>query len=139
MEKRGAINIKHRYSKRINILLITSLILAIAIIGFGGLKDKENVELVGIVLTMAVTMAGFGLVAFQVAHASDELKKDFIETSIILVMSTLSNFLYLIYPKENVNILNFSLNFGEIGIFLFLWGFILLLIILIDRRFDILK
>lgn len=127
------------HSTRMNIMLLASFILALIIVFAGGLKEKESTEIIGIVLTMSVTMAGFGLVAFQVAHASDELKKDFIESSIILILSTLSSFFFLIYPDINLTLSNLTLNFGEAGIFLFFWGFILLLVILIDRRFDILK
>jgi len=126
-------------SRRMNILLVTSLILALIIVLFAGLKEKESIDIMNIILTMSVTMAGFGLVAFQVAHASDELKKDFIESSIILIASTLCSFFFLVYPNISIGIPNYTLNFGEAGIFLFFWGFILLLIILIDRRFDILK
>ena len=122
-------------NKRMNILLALSLILAIAVTIIGGLKEQESLSIMNLILTLSVTMAGFGLVAFQVAHASDELKKDFIESSIILIVSTLSAFFYLIYPNRSA----FNWNFGEVGIFLFFWGFILLLIILIDRRFDIIK
>ena len=111
------------------------MLIAILIILLGGLKEQESLSIVQIILTMSMTMAGFGLVAFQVAHASNELKKDFIETSIIMIISSICAFFYLIYP--NINFLNF--NFGEASIFLFFWALILLLIILIDRRFDILK
>ena len=122
-------------SSRMNFLLGLSFILALVILFFGGLKEQESLQIINLVLTMAVTMAGFGLIAFQVAHASNELKKDFIETSIILILSTIFGFFYLIYPSKSL----FAFNFGEASIFFFFWGFILLLIILIDKRFDILK
>jgi len=128
-------NQKSRIERRMTILVIIAFILAIAVVYFGGLKEKESLEIIGLLITMSVTMAGFGLVAFQVAHASDELKKDFIETSIIMILSTLSGFFYLVYPEKSF----LNLNFGETSIFLFFWGFILLFIILIDRRFDTLK
>ena len=120
---------------RMNILLLASFLLALIILFFGGLKEQESISIIQIVLTMSLTMAGFGLVAFQVAHASDELKKDFIETSIIMIISSICAFFYLIYPGINF----LSTNFGESSIFLFFWALILLLIILVDRRFDILK
>ncbi len=117
-------------------LLAVSFVIALVVVLLGGLNEKESLNVIEIVLTMSVAMSGFGLVAFQVAHASNELKKDFIETSIIMILSTLSGFFYLVYPERSI----FSwINFGEISIFLFFWGFILLLMILIDRRFDILR
>jgi len=131
MQKRGKMNIK----TRMNILLILSFLFAAAILTFGGLKEHENLQIINLVLTMALTIGGFGLVAFQVAHASDELKKDFIETSIIMIISAICAFFYIVYPAINI----LGMNFGEAGIFLFFWALILLLIILIDRRFDILK
>ena len=133
--KKELMNIRKKSSARMNIMLLTSFVLAAVILFLGGLKNQESYQIVEIVLTMAITMGGFGLVAFQVAHASDELKKDFIETSIIMIISSICAFFYLIYP--GINLLN--LNFGEASIFLFFWALILLLIILIDRRFDILK
>lgn len=120
---------------RMNILLALSFLIAAIIIYLGGLKEKESMDIVQIVLTMALTMGGFGLVAFQIAHASNELKKDFIETSIIMIISSICAFFYLVYPAINL----FNFNFGEASIFLFFWALILLLIILVDRRFDILK
>ena len=139
MKRRGRIEdiIEQRMkpSTRMNIILITSFLFAVLILFLGGLKDQESLSIIQIILTMSMTMAGFGLVAFQVAHASNELKKDFIETSIIMLVSSLCAFFYLIYP----NISFLGLNFGEASIFLFFWALILLLIILIDRRFDILK
>ena len=131
MQKRG----KMKASTRMNIFLSVSFLLAILILFLGGLKEQESISIIQIVLTMSLTMAGFGLVAFQVAHASDELQKDFIETSIIMIISSLCAFFYLVYPKISL----FNFNFGEASIFLFFWALILLLIILIDRRFDILK
>ena len=126
---------KKRVEKRMMILLIISVILAISVVSIGGLKEKESEEIIKLVITMSVTMAGFGLVAFQVAHASDELKKDFIESSIIMILSTLSGFFFLVHPDKSFA----NFNFGEASIFLFFWAFILFLIVLIDRRFDILK
>jgi len=126
---------KMKANTRMNILLAVSFLLALAIMVAGGLKQQESISIIQIILTMSLTMAGFGLVAFQISHASDELKKDFIETSIIMILSSICAFFYLIYPK--IIFLNF--NFGEASIFLFFWALILLLIILVDRRFDILK
>lgn len=122
-------------TERMWILVIISFILAVAIITVGGLKEKESKDIIELVIALSATMAGFGLVAFQVAHASDELKKDFIESSIIMILSTITGFFFLTHPDKSL----FNFNFGEASIFLFFWALILFLIILIDRRFDILK
>ena len=135
MEKRAG----HKANSRINILLILSLVFAVIIVFFGGLKEVESESIINIVITMSVTMAGFGLVAFQVAHASDELKKDFIESSIIMILSTLTGFFYLVYPGRSMDLFGFGVNYGEVSIFLFFWAFILFLVVLVDRRFDFLK
>lgn len=124
-----------KHEKRMWIWLSVAFILALAMLFFGGLKEVETEEIIKLLVTVSATMAGFGLVAFQVAHASDELKKDFIESSIIMILSTILGFFYLVYPAKSL--LNW--NFGEISIFMFFWGFILFLIVLIDRRFDIIK
>ena len=123
------------YSARMNLLLLSAFLLAVGVVFFGGLKEKESTEIIDLVITLSVTMAGFGLVAFQIGHSTDELKKDFIESSIIMILSTISGFFFLVYPDRSL----FNVNFGEISIFMFFWAFILLLIILVDRRFDILK
>jgi len=122
-------------STKMNILVLLSLILALGILFFSGLKERESLEIINLVLTMSVTMAGFGLVAFQIGHASNELKNDFIESSIIMIASTIAGFFYLVYPEVSL----FGVNFGELSIFLFFWAFIILVITLIDRRFDLLK
>lgn len=126
---------KSSISKRMDILVLVSLVLALIILFFGGLKENESVEIINLVLTMSVTMAGFGLVAFQIGHASNELKNDFIESSIIMILSTIVGFFYLVYPNYSL----FGLNFGEVCIFLFFWSFIILVITLIDKRFNFLK
>lgn len=118
-----------------NLLLLASFALAVGVVLFGGLKERETTEIIDLVITLSVTMAGFGLVAFQIGHSTDELKKDFIESSIIMILSTISGFFFLVYPDKSL----FNVNFGEISIFMFFWAFILFLIILVDRRFDILK
>jgi hypothetical protein len=117
------------------VLLVASLVIAIAIVFWGGLREKETTDIIALVTNLSVTMAGFGLVAFQIARVSNELKNDFIESSILMILSTLSGFFYLVYPERSF----FMFNFGEISIFTFFWAFILFLIILIDKRFNILK
>lgn len=114
---------------------MVSFVLSVVLLFFGGLKQKESVEIINLVITLSVTMGGFGLVAFQIAHASNELRNDFIETTILMIVSTVSGFFYLIYP--NVDVLNF--NFGEVSIFIFFWALILFLMILIDKRYKVLK
>ncbi len=125
---------KTNWSK-IHTLLLTSFVLAGALLFFGGLKDKESSDVINLILTMSVAMGGFGLVAFQIAHASNELRNDFIESTILMVLSTVAGFFYVIYPE--VSLLNF--NFGEVSIFIFFWALILFLMILIDKRFNFLK
>ncbi|OGG47418.1 hypothetical protein A3D66_01495 [Candidatus Kaiserbacteria bacterium RIFCSPHIGHO2_02_FULL_50_9] len=120
---------------RLNILLIVSFLVATVVVFWGGLKERETLEIINLITTLSVTMAGFGLVAFQIARGSDELRNDFIETSILMIMSTIMSLFYLIYPDKAF----LNVNFGELSIFSFFWAFILLLIILIDHRLGILK
>ncbi len=120
---------------RIHTLFTVSFILAIGLLFFGGFKENETIENVSLVTTLSVTMAGFGIVAFQIAKASNELKNDFLETSILLLVSTILGYFYLVYPTRTI----VGLNFGEVSIFIFFWAFILFLIILIDKRLNILK
>jgi hypothetical protein len=121
---------KVSFKSRINILLLASFVLAAVVLFGAGLKEKESVELINLVITLSVTMAGFGLVAFQIAHASSELKMDFIESSILMIMSTITGFFYIIYPGADV----LGVNFGELSIFVFFWAFILFLAVLVDKR-----
>ena len=116
-------------------LLLVSFLLAAALLFLGGLKEKENADIVNLVIVLAATMAGFGLVAFQIGRSSNELKTDFIDTSIIMIVSTILGFFYVVYPTTHL----FGVNFGEASIFVFFWSFIMFLIVLIDRRFNILK
>jgi len=130
-----SLDLKRNAAARTNTLFISSFIISLALLFLGGLKEKESVEIINLVTTLSVTMAGFGLVAFQIARASNELRNDFIESSILMILSTISGFFYLVYP--NINLLNF--NFGEVSIFIFFWAFILFLVVLLDRRFNVLK
>ncbi len=115
-------------------IIFFSLIIAIFIVFIGGLKEQESISLINLVITLSATMAGFGLIAFQIAKASNELRDDFLESSILMILATITGFFYLIYP--NISFIN--LNFGEISIFLFFWAFILFFIVLVDRRLKIL-
>jgi hypothetical protein len=116
-------------------LLLVSFLLAAALLFLGGLKERESSEIVNLVVVLAATMAGFGLVAFQIGRSSNELKTDFIDTSIIMIVSTILGFFYIVYPETHL----LGVNFGEASIFVFFWSFIMFLIVLIDRRFNILK
>ncbi len=120
---------------RTGTLLLISFILAVLVLFGGGLKEKESLELINLVVTLSVTMAGFGLVAFQIARASNELRNDFVDSSIVMILSTISGFFYLVYPDKDL----LGVNFGEVSIFLFFWAFILFLIILLDKRLNILR
>jgi hypothetical protein len=118
-----------------NILILVSFLLAGIVLFYGGLKEKETNEIVTLITSLSVSMAGFGLVAFQIARASNELRNDFIETSILMILSTVTGFFFLVYPEKTF----LSINFGELSIFIFFWAFILFLMVLIDRRFNILR
>lgn len=111
-------------------LLIFSLFLTVLLIFFGGLKEQETINIINLVVTLSATMAGFGLVAFQIAKASNELRNDFIESSILMILATITGFFYLVYP----NIIFLDFNFGEVSISLFFWAFILFFIVLVDKR-----
>jgi hypothetical protein len=119
-------------SKSIIILLIISfvltLILSYTLKGSISLISKDYIEFL---LGLSITLAGFGLVAFQIGKSSNELKKDFIESSILMILSSLLSIYYWIYPTTII--------LAIIAGFLFLWGMILLLVVLINERFDIVK
>lgn len=119
---------------RTNLLLVVSLVFAVLTMWWGGLREKESTEIISILLNLSVTMAGFGLVAFQIARVSNKLLNDFIESSILMIISTVSGFFYLIYPTK----VFYGFNFGDVAIFSFFWAFILFLLLLIDKRFKIL-
>jgi hypothetical protein len=125
---------KHTWSRN-HTLLLVSFIAAAALVLLAGLKDKESNDIVNLVIVLAATMSGFGLVAFQIGRSSNELKTDFIDTSIIMIISTILGFFYVVYPTAHI----FGVNFGEASIFVFFWSFIMFLIVLVDRRFNILK
>ncbi len=121
-----------KHHKKVVIILVISLALTLvasyllraAILNI----SKDYIEFV---IGLSITMAGFGLVAFQVAHASDELKKDFIESSILMILASLVSIAFWVYPEKPY--------LGIIGSMFFLWGLILLLIILLSKRFNIIK
>ena len=102
---------------------------------WGGLIEKESSEVISLLVSLSVSMAGFGLVAFQIAKGSNELRHDFIETSILMIMSTVSGFFYLVFPDAKL----LGFNFGEFSIFVFFAALILFLFVLIDRRINGLK
>jgi len=121
---------------RSNSLLLISFVVALVIMFFGGFKEVETPEIINLVVTISVTMAGFGLVAFQIAKVSNTLRNDFIESSVLMILSTMCGFIYLVFPLDKESTL---INFGELAIFVFLWGFNLFLVTLLDKRFNILK
>ncbi|MEO6728894.1 MAG: hypothetical protein ABIM99_03145 [Candidatus Dojkabacteria bacterium] len=120
---------------RTNLLIFTSFFLALVIMFFGGFRERETPEIINLVVSISVTMAGFGLIAFQIAKVSNELKNDFIESSILMILSTMSGFIYIVFPPENDGLIQFR----ELSIFIFLWAFNLFLVTLVDKRFNVLK
>ncbi|MEI7719194.1 MAG: hypothetical protein WCI72_04980 [archaeon] len=115
--------------KSILILLGISLALTIILSFFlGNVIDKISKDYIEFLIGLSITMAGFGLVAFQVAKASNALKKDFIESSILLVLSSLFGIFYWADGE--------TIWLAVTSSFFFLWGIVLLLLILIDKRFD---
>ncbi|MDD5700402.1 MAG: hypothetical protein PHH00_04450, partial [Candidatus Nanoarchaeia archaeon] len=109
-----------------------SLILALIIsYFFKGAVQKISKDYIEFLLGLSITLAGFGLVAFQIGKYSDELKKDFIESSILMLLSSLFSMAYWIDGN--------SVALAIIASFLFLWSIVLLLIILINERFRIIK
>lgn len=121
---------------RSNSLLFISFLFALVIMFFGGFNERETPEIINLVVSISVTMAGFGLIAFQIAKVSNTLRNDFIESSVLMILSTMCGFIYLVFPADKESAL---LNFGELSIFVFMWGFNLFLVTLLDKRFDILK
>ena len=117
------------------ILLTFSLAISVIIIfAARGLLEIISKELMLLLIPISVSMAGFGLVIFQIRRATKELKKDFIDFSILMTISSLLSMVYLAYPEKYL--LSF-INLGHIGSFFFLWGISLFLLILLDERFEI--
>ena len=123
-------NIKN--PKSIIILIIISLALTLCtgylLRGIIPLISKDYIEFL---IGLSITMAGFGLVAFQIGKASDELKKDFIESSILMILSSLTGIAYWIYPKLII--------YAKASSLFFLWGLVLLLTVLLNERFNWIK
>jgi len=123
---------KKRGEDKIIFLLFVSLIISL-ILSFL-LKDitaKISRDYIEFIIGLSITLAGFGLVSFQIARASNELKKDFIELSIFMIISSLFEIYYWVNDSYTAIAL--------IGSFFFLWGLILLLVILFAKRFDIIN
>ncbi len=114
-----------------NFLLPFSFVAATCLIFLGGLKGAETLELVELVTYLSTTMAGFGLIAFQIAHVSNSVREDFIESSVLMLLAAVFGFFYLVYPE--ISFLN--INFGEVSIFIFFWSLILFLSVLVSKRF----
>lgn len=115
--------------KDLIIILIVSFILTLifSFLFFKEIVQKISKDYIEFLLGLSITLAGFGLVAFQIGKYADELKKDFIESSILMLLSSLFS---IIYWMDSASILS-----AVIASFLFLWSIILLLIILINERF----
>ena len=121
-----------RHEKRILILLAISLAITLAM----SYCLREAIAQISktyieFLIGLSITMAGFGLVAFQIGKSSDELKKDFIESSILMILSALTAIVFWVYPSRTIWAISSSI--------LFLWGIILLLVVLLSERFDIIK
>lgn len=123
---------KKRSERGIIILLVLSLIVTVVLsLLLKNAIGKVSKDYIEFLIGLSITMAGFGLVAFQVAKASNELKKDFIESSIFLLLSSLFGIFY--WVDGEIKLL------AVISSFFFLWGIVLLLLILIDKRFDLMR
>jgi cation transport ATPase len=113
------------------VLLVISLILTL----ITGIILKETVnklskDYIEFVIGLSITLAGFGLVAFQIGKTADELRKDFIESSILMILSALFGIFFWVKSNEI---------FGTLSSIFFLWGIMLLLLILINERFNLIR
>ena len=118
--------------KDILLLLFISLIITIIVAYFfKSATTKISKDYIEFLMGLSITLAGFGLVAFQIGRYSDELKKDFIESSILMILSSLFSIAYWIDGE--------MLLMAIIASLLFLWSLILLLVILINERFSIMS
>jgi len=125
-----------RVDRKMLILLAISLAVTLLLeIPFGGLRANVSRDFIELLITLSITTAGFGLVAFQIGKGSKELKKEFVEFSIMMIISSFFGIFFLAYPSLSV----LSQNLGEISVLLFLWSFLLFLIILLNERFSIIK
>lgn len=121
-----------KHQKRILILLAISLALSAVLSYFlKGTISQISKDYIEFLIGLTVTMAGFGLVAFQIGKYSDELKKDFIESSILMLLSALFGIVFWANPQYFATAI--------LSGFFFLWGIVLLLVILLSERFDIIK
>lgn len=116
-------------------LLVISFLATCALMWWGGLKEAETPAIAELLASLSVTMAGFGMVAFQIARASNTLRHDFLETSILMLLATIFGIFFLVYPNQTL----FGFNFGELNLFFFFWSLALALMILVDKRLDLLK
>jgi len=82
-------------ARNILILLVSSLVITI-VLSFllTDITNKVSQDYIEFLIGLSITMAGFGLVAFQVTKASNALRKDFIESSIFLLISSLFGLFY---------------------------------------------
>lgn len=117
-----------RSESQIILLLIFSAILTLilSILLFNGIRENISKSYIEFIIGLSTTIAGFGLVAFQIGRTANELKKDFIESSILMVLASLFGIAYWVYP---------SIALAMVSSILFLWGLVLLVLILINERF----
>jgi hypothetical protein len=119
-------------------LLLISLILSIIIIfSAKGLLEIISEDFMKFLVGVSFSIAGFGLVVFQLKRASKDLKKDFLDVSILTTISSILGLVFLSYPQNKI--LSLELNFGHVSSFFFLWGVLLFLIVLIDERFGLIR
>jgi hypothetical protein len=114
--------------RQIILLLIFSAILTLilSVLLFNGIRENISKSYIEFIIGLSTTIAGFGLVAFQIGRTANELKKDFIESSILMVLASLLGIAYWVYPSTAL---------AMISSILFLWGLVLLVLILINERF----
>ncbi|MGD9276081.1 MAG: hypothetical protein PVJ67_02825 [Candidatus Pacearchaeota archaeon] len=113
------------------ITIILGLIVAISFF-FNSIQFLEiNKEFIKFLIAITLSMAGFGIVAFQLGKENDELKDNLLNFSIMMVCGGLAGIAYIAYPGSEW--MNF--NWGRLSALFFIWGTFHLLAILIEERF----
>jgi len=126
---------KKKFSKKQGIILLIIALVLTSLLYFSLQNITKIVvteDFMKFLIGLSISLAGLGVIAFQLDKL--DLKKDFLNFSIIMTISTISGISYLANKSE---FLGFS--FGEISSFLFIWGIILFLAILIEERVKQLK
>lgn len=119
------------------LLLVSLAVSIIIILSAKGLLEVISEDFMKFLVGVSFSIAGFGLVVFQLKRASKDLKKDFLDVSILTTISSILGLLFLSYPQSKI--FSFELNFGHASSFFFLWGILLFLIVLIDERFGFIR